>query len=153
MSPLSRDQVQHWIEDTHLHTYVCPDCEGIHLPSWEEKDGVLEARCFVDDVRCSMIMEVGIRSAAVLPLQGAVHFMNFDFGFIKVMLSMTDQDIPRLLLSHAMPVKHITQPQFNEWLSLVLDEMDSVYQQLTEMDVMLVDDPSESISDFDDLLH
>ena len=110
MKALSRDQVQSWIEACSLEAYVCSDCEGIHLPVWEGRPGVLEARCFVESDRCSVLTEIAIRPSAVLPLQGAVHFMNYDFSLLKVMISMDDEDVPRMLLTLAiLPKKYGVQ--------------------------------------------
>jgi hypothetical protein len=43
---------------------------------------------------------------------------------------------------------------FKDWLDMLLTEMDAIYDQLTDMDVLMVhnelDDPVE---DFDDRLH
>jgi hypothetical protein len=154
MKALSRDQVQSWIEACSLEAYVCSDCEGIHLPVWEGRPGVLEARCFVESDRCSVLTEIAIRPSAVLPLQGAVHFMNYDFSLLKVMISMDDEDVPRMLLTLAIPLKHLSAPMFKDWLDMLLTEMDAIYDQLTDMDVLMIhnelDDPVE---DFDDKLH
>ena len=151
MSKLDRDTVQDWIDLAQLDSYVCPDCEGIHLHEWEAKDAVLEARCFVEKERVSLLIEVAIRPSAVLPLQGAVHFMNYDYSYIKVMIAMVDHDVPRLLLTHAIPAAHLKEVHFQSWLKLVLEEIDAVYKHLSDMEVLLIDD--DFLDDFDDQLH
>ncbi len=151
MTDLTVKQVQGWIESSLLEAYVCDDCDGIHLPLWENKEGVLEARCFIEPDRCSLLIEIAVRPSAVLPLQGAVHFMNYDFSLLKVMISMTDEDVPRLLLTHALPSKHLTEDLFKEWLQQLLFEMDAVHQQLADMDVFIFED--DLFTDFEDHLH
>lgn len=152
MSSLKRATVQTWIEELSLESYVCDDCEAIHLAGWESKDGVLESRCFVEADRCSLLTEIAIRPSSVLPLQGAVHFMNYDYGLLKVMISMTDDDVPRLLLTHALPVAHLTADQFKHWLPQLFAEMEAVYQQLVDMEVLLIDDELFETG-YDDSLH
>lgn len=152
MTAPSRDIIQSWIEDMELDNYVCSDCEGIHFSEWEEKLGILEARCFVETERCSLLIEAGIRSSAVLPLQGAVHFMNFDFSLLKVMLSLNDFDVPRLLLTHSLPSLHMNEAMFKDWLGRLLAEVEAVYGQLVDMDV-LSSSKSESEDSPDERLH
>lgn len=150
---VDRDTIQSWIEANHWEAFICQDCEGIHLPMWESRDAVLESRCFVESTRLHWLTEVAIRPSAVLPLQGAVHFMNYDYGLLKVMIAMADDDVPRLLLTHAMPIEHITQKQFTAWLQQVTEEKEAVYKHLAEMDVLLPEDTEGFTSDFDDQLH
>jgi len=152
MKPLSRDQVQAWIEELELEAYVCADCEGIHLTQWESKDGVLECRCFVEKERVSLITEIALRPSVVLPLLGAVQFMNYDFNLLKVMISMTDQDVPRLILTHTLPSKHLTEAFVKDWIPQLLAEMTAVYTQLTEMEVLMIDE-DVFLSESDDKLH
>ncbi|TCS41627.1 YbjN domain-containing protein [Reinekea marinisedimentorum] len=152
MTAPDRDSIQTWIEELGYDSYICPNCEGVHLSVWEEKKAVLEARCFVESDRCAMLVEIGIRSSAVLPLQGAIHFMNFDFSLIKVMLSMTDFDVPRLLLTHALPSEHLTEELFKDWLPKLLAEMDTIYAQLEDMDVLFVSE-IEQAENMDEQLH
>jgi hypothetical protein len=152
MSKLTRNKVQQWIEAEKLEAYVCDDCDGIHLPIWEAQDGVLESRVFVDEFRCHFLLEIALRFSAVLPLQGAVHFMNYDATLVKVMLTMADNDVPRLLISHALPAKYLTQNQFNQWLTMLLEETDALYKQLIDMEVLLLDD-LDQMQDFDAQLH
>ena len=152
MPKLGRDTVQKWIESDGFEAYICPDCDGIHFPLWEEKEGVLESRCFVESSQCSMLVEFSIRASAVLPLQGAIHFMNYDFTFIKVMLSLSDHDIPRLLVTYALPTEYLEQPMFSNWLSQYLQELEAIHKQLVDMEVLMLDN-MEGLTDFDDLLH
>lgn len=148
-TPLTRDTIQNWLDELSLESSLCSDCEGLHLVEWESKDGVLESRCFLDDQRCSLLTEVAIRPSAVLPLQGAIHFMNYDYGFIKVLLSVSDDDVPRLILTHSLPSSFLTAEQFNDWLPQLFNEMETVYHQLVDMDVLLTDTPDsrERVSD------
>ncbi|MDN3650472.1 YbjN domain-containing protein [Reinekea marina] len=152
MTEITRTEVQQWIEANKLEVYVCEDCEGIHLPVWEGQEGVLEARVFVEEFRCHFLLEIALRFSAVLPLQGAVHFMNYDSTLVKVMLTMADNDVPRLLISHAVPSKHLTQAQFDQWLTMLLEEVDALYKQLVDMEVLLLDD-ADQMPDFDAQLH
>jgi hypothetical protein len=152
MTAPERDTIQAWIEDMGYECYICANCDGVHLTAWEEKKAVFEARCFVEPDRCSLLVEVGIRSSAVLPLQGAIHFMNFDFSLIKVMLSMTDYDVPRLLLTHALPSIHLTEELFKDWLPKLLSEMETIYTQLVDMDVLFVPDVDQA-DNVDEQLH
>lgn len=152
MKKLERDTLQQWLTQAKIECYVCPDCEGLHLTIWEAKEGVLESRLFVDDGRLSMLTEIAIRPSAVLPLQGAVHFMNYDYGFLKVMLAMADNDVPRLLLNHALPNTQLNETQVIDWLTSLQGEMDAVFKHLAEMDVIYTDD-ADLMTDYDDQLH
>jgi hypothetical protein len=152
MAVLKRDTVQEWIQNAEYEAYVCPDCDGIHLTAWEERDGVLESRCFVEKDRISFVTEVAIRQSAVLPLQGAVHFMNYDYSFLKVMIAMADHDVPRVVLNHAVPSQNIGEAFFKEWFAGLLAEKEAVYKHLAEMDVLHIDD-DVFLTDFDDNLH
>jgi hypothetical protein len=152
MTELKRDTIQEWIKSAKHGAYVCPDCEGIHFDEWEARDAVLEARCFVEKERISMLVEIAIRPSAVLPLQGAVHFMNYDHGLLKVMIAMADHDVPRLLLTHAIPNLYASEEYFHVWLAQTLNEMEAVYKHLQEMEVLLIED-DDFYSDFDDQLH
>ncbi|EAR07611.1 YbjN domain-containing protein [Reinekea blandensis] len=150
---VNRKTVQTWIEANNWEAFVCQDCEGIHLPAWEGRDSVLESRCFVETSRLYWLTEIAIRPSAVLPLQGAVHFMNYDYGLLKVMIAMADDDVPRLLLTHALPVAHLNEQHFVSWMNQLNEEMEAVYKHLAEMDVLLPEDNDDFSSNFDDQLH
>ena len=152
MSDVTRQTVMNWLIKAGVDASICPDCEGIHIDHWEAKDAILEARCFVDSARVSFLVEVAVRPSAVLPIQGAVHFMNFDHALLKVMITMSDNDVPRLLLTHALPLRHLTESMFEEWTHQVLMEMDAVYKQLIEMEV-LFPEPEEELGEYDAQLH
>jgi len=152
MTTINRDLIEQWIQELNISAHICPDCEGIHFSDWEAKDAVLESRCFVESDRCSLLTEISIRPSAVLPLQGAVHFMNYDYSYVKVMISLSDHDVPRLLLTHAVPKTGLTEELFQAWMTQLLDEVEGVYKQLTEMEVLLIEEEG-SPSEFDDQLH
>ncbi|MEJ2046092.1 MAG: hypothetical protein P8X89_22780 [Reinekea sp.] len=152
MSTVTREMLMKWMNKAGFDASVCSDCEGVHLEHWEAKDAVLEARCFVDSLRVSYLTEIAIRPSAVLPLQGAIHFMNFDQALVKVMLTLSDHDVPRLLLAHAIPVTHLSEALFTDWTGQLLSEMDAVYKQLTEMEVLLPDS-DDMLDDYDPQLH
>jgi len=70
------------------------------------------------------------------------------------MISMDDEDVPRMLLTLAIPLRHLGAPMFKDWLGMLLIEMDAIYDQLTDMDVLLIqDDLDDFVDDFDDRLH
>ncbi len=141
-----------WLLKAGIDASICPDCEGIHLEAWEAKESVLEARGFLDTDRVSYLFEIAIRPSAVLPLQGAVHFMNFDQSLIKVMITLADNDVPRLLLTHALPVKHLNEVMFEDWTKQLLEETETVYKQLVDMEVLLPES-DELLDDLGSQLH
>lgn len=140
MAKVDRQTVQSWIEADELEVYDCGECTGLHLPIWEAQEGVLECRLFVDDDTCQFVLEIALRPSSVLPLQGAVHFMNMDNVYAKVGLSMNDYDVPRLMISHAIPIKFLSQKAFVVWLHHLLAESDQLYQQLIEMEVVEIEE-------------
>lgn len=136
MSSVTRNQIQAWLEAGGQDVYVCNDCNGIHLADWEEHEGVLEARLFLENNTLTLVIEMGIRPSAVLPLQGAIHFMNNEHLFLKLMLAMSDDDVPRVLLSHALPANFVAETLVTDWLQPLLAEASTVYQHLQEIDVL-----------------
>lgn len=150
MEKVTRSLCETWLENAGVSAHVCQDCDGLHFTDWETRPGVLEARCFVEDNRCSLLIEFAVRPSAVLPLQGAVHFMNFDHTYLKVMLALDDNDVPRLLLSHAIPAQDLSEKMFTIWTSQLLAEAASLYKQMEDMEVFLLDD-ADTDAGFDHL--
>lgn len=140
MTTLTRDTLETWLTDQERRYYLCQDCDGLHLSETEENLGVLESRLLLEDGLVIVATELSVRPSAVLPLHGSMQLINFDNPLVKVGLSLYDDDIPRLVISGALPVEGLDPVYFGQYLDRVLQATAVVLEHATQMDVLLLDD-------------
>ncbi|MDB2448867.1 YbjN domain-containing protein [bacterium] len=151
MSPLNRDTLENWLDDKGIRFYLCQDCDGLHLSDTEEHLGVLESRLLLEDNLLIISTELSVRPSAVLPLHGSMQLINFDNPLVKVGLSLYDDDVPRLVISGALPVVGLEADYFAQYLEQVLTATSIVLDHATQMDVLLLDDLERDAPDGDAL--
>ncbi len=140
MKALTRQILEDWLDDMDTRHTLCPDCDGIHLLDYEEKLGVLESRILLEEDLVMVFTELAVRPSAVLPLQGSLHLINFEYPLLKVGMALDDDDVPRLTLSAALPAIGLSHEYFAHWLPQVLAATQLVLDQATQMDVLFLDE-------------
>lgn len=140
MKTLNRDTLEDWLADKGIRYYLCDDCDGLHLSDTEENVGVLESRLLLEDGLVIVSTELSVRPSAVLPLHGSMQLINFDNPLVKVGLSLYDDDVPRLVISGALPTMELKPEYFSHYLEQVLTATHLVLDHATQMDVLLLDD-------------
>lgn len=151
MDTLTRDTLEDWLTTKGIRYYLCQDCEGLHLSETEENLGVLESRLLLEDGLVIVSTELSVRPSAVLPLHGSMQLINFDNPLVKVGLSLFDDDVPRLVISGALPTAGLDADYFIHYLEQVLSATRLVLDHATQMDVLLLDDLELDAPDGDPL--
>lgn len=151
MKTLTRDTLEDWLADQGIRYYLCQDCDGLHLSDTEENVGVLESRLLLEDDLVIISTELSVRPSAVLPLHGSMQLINFDNPLVKVGLSLYDDDVPRLVISGALPIIGLAPDYFAHYLTQVLSATHLVLEHATQMDVLLLDDLDLDSPDGDSL--
>lgn len=140
MNSLTRDTLEDWLADHGIRCYLCQECDGLHLTDTEENLGVLESRLLLEEALVIISTELSVRPSAVLPLHGSMQLINFDNPLVKVGLSLYDDDVPRLVISGALPTAGLQVDYFIHYLEQILSATRLVLEHATQMDVLLLDD-------------
>lgn len=151
MKSINRDTLEDWLAEHGIRYYLCQDCDGLHLSDTEENLGVLESRLLLESGLVIVSTELSVRPSAVLPLHGSMQLINFDNPLVKVGLSLYDDDVPRLVISGALPTKGLQADYFIHYLEQVLSASQLVLDHATQMDVLLLDDMELDAPDGDAL--
>jgi len=43
------EQVKQWLQQANIRHYICEHCHGLHLSELQEREGVVDARLFVEE--------------------------------------------------------------------------------------------------------
>lgn len=140
MKSINRDTLENWLTEQGIRYYLCQDCDGLHLNETEENLGVLESRLLLESNLVIISTELSVRPSAVLPLHGSMQLINFDNPLVKVGLSLYDDDVPRLVISGALPTSGLEPDYFFQYLEQVLSATRLVLDHATQMDVLLHDE-------------
>ena len=114
-------QVAQWLERAGYAHYVCEHCHGLHLADIQSRDGVLDARLFVEQEGLLLSTELELRPSALLMVQADLARLNMLAPGLKVFIDINDETVPRLVACDLlMTGAGITFEQFQHFLNVTL---------------------------------
>lgn len=132
-----------WLEEAGIPHYLCGQCRGLHLPQLQQRDGVIEARLFVEDFGLSLVTELDLRATALLPATADVGLMNLDFPLLKIFPDVIDGELPKLvgegiLLTGA----GVTFEQFRYFVRETIKQTEAFVETCRQRDFLVAPEPS-----------
>ena len=94
---ISRATVEHWLADSRVEYYTCDRCEGLHLRTLQETEGVIDSRLFLEPWGLLLTTELEIRPTALLPLAADLGRLNMDYPTLKLFQDVVDDATPQLV--------------------------------------------------------
>jgi hypothetical protein len=136
-----RDQVLHWLNSLSVETYLCDDCQAIHLPEAQAYGGVIEARLFCDESWLLISCEAEIKPTGLMPLLAELGTLNGTYPTTKIFIDIQDTTLPRLVISQALYTGvGITLKQFEHFFAQTLEIIEQVIGECNDNGVLMPDD-------------
>lgn len=97
--PLSRATIESWLDEARVEYYTCERCEGLHLQSLQDLDGIIDSRLFLEPWGLLLTTELEIRPMALLPLAADLGRLNMDYPTLKLFQDVVDDATPQLVIA------------------------------------------------------
>lgn len=91
------EQVTRWLEQANIQHYICDQCHGLHLAELQSREGVVDARLFVEEDGVLLSTELEVRPAAIFAVQAELTRLNMEFPSLKLFVDINDDSMPRLV--------------------------------------------------------
>ena len=93
------EQLQRWLRQADVPFYLCNECHGLHLSELQEREGMIDARLFVEEQGILFTAELEIRPSALFMAQADLSRLCMLFPSLKLFLDVNDETLPRLVVS------------------------------------------------------
>ena len=88
------DQVKRWLQQANIQHYICEHCHALHLAELQGREGVVDARLFVEDDGILLTSELEVRPAALFAVQAELSRLNMAYPSVKLFLDVNDDSLP-----------------------------------------------------------
>ncbi|MCG8394416.1 MAG: YbjN domain-containing protein [Pseudomonadales bacterium] len=124
------DQVKRWLQQANIHHYICEHCHGLHLSELQGREGVVDARLFVEEDGILLTSELEIRPSALFAVQAELSRMNMSYPSLKLFLDVNDDSLPRLVACDLLLGRKGVS--FEQFIYFVQATVDATVQLLDE---------------------
>ena len=116
------EQVTRWLEQANIQHYICDQCHGLHLSELPGREGVVDARLFVEEDGVLFSTELEVRPAALFTVQADLTRLNMEYPSLKLFLDVNDDSMPRLVACDLLLGRRgVTFEQFLYFVQATLD--------------------------------
>lgn len=137
-------QLEQWLEDGGFEHYICDQCNGLHLPSLQELEGVIDSRLFVEPWGILLSTEFVIRPTAMLVIAADSGRLNMDYPTLKLFMDVVDDAMPQLVSGATLLTgAGVTQPQFRLYVSSAIEAVTQLAAELAHLDYLLPEEGAE----------
>ncbi|MEP4147756.1 MAG: YbjN domain-containing protein [Halioglobus sp.] len=98
-APLNKSTIENWLEEARVDYYTCDRCEGMHLQSLQNLEGIIDSRLFLEPWGLLLTTELEIRPMALLPLAADLGRLNMDYPTLKLFQDVVDDATPQLVIA------------------------------------------------------
>jgi hypothetical protein len=139
------DQVKRWLQQANIQHYICEHCHALHLSELQEREGVVDARLFVEEDGILLTSELEVRPAALFAVQAELGRLNMAYPSVKVFLDVNDDSLPRLVVCDLLLGRNgVTFEQFIYFVQATVDATLQLLDESQESDWLLWPDDFES---------
>ena len=140
MTQPDRAQLERWLRESRTEFELCAHCEGLHLASLRQVEGVIDSRLFIERYGLLLTTELEIRPMAVLALSADLGRLNMDYPTIKVFLDIADDAVPQLVIAGVYPTAAgLNQEQFAAFVALTLEETRQLAGDCLQLDYLFAE--------------
>ena len=91
--------IESWLDEARVEYYTCDRCEGLHLESLQDLEGIIDSRLFLEPWGLLLTTELEIRPMALLPLAADLGRLNMDYPTLKLFQDVVDDATPQLVVA------------------------------------------------------
>ncbi|RLQ23148.1 YbjN domain-containing protein [Seongchinamella sediminis] len=96
---LDRALIEAWLDEARVEYYTCDHCEGLHLQSLQDIEGIIDSRLFLEPWGLLLTTELEVRPMALLPLAADLGRLNMDYPALKLFQDVVDDATPQLVIA------------------------------------------------------
>ena len=116
------DWIKRWLEQANITHYICDNCHGLHISELQSREGVLDARLFVEDDGLLMTTELEVRPSMLFAVQAQLSELNLSYPSLKLFLDVNDDSMPRLVACDLLLSREgVSQAQFLHFIQATID--------------------------------
>ena len=116
---LDKPLLQEWLDDARVSYHECGECEGLHLKTLQEVEGMIDSRLFLEPWGLLLTSELEVRPTALLPLAADLGRLNMDYPTLKIFQDVVDDATPQLVVAGTLPsAAGLTLEQMANFLSI-----------------------------------
>lgn len=139
-----RTHLERWLREARVDFELCAHCEGLHLTSMRDTEGVIDSRLFLERYGLLLTTELEVRPMAVLPLSADIGRLNMDFPTVKVFMDIADDAVPQLVIAGVLPTAAgVTGEQLAAFVALTLEETRQLAANCLQLDYLFAESDSE----------
>ena len=139
------EQVTRWLEQANIQYYICEQCHGLHLSELQSREGVVDARLFVEEDGVLLSTELELRPAAIFAAQAELSRLNMEHPSLKLFIDINDDDMPRLIVCDLLLGRQgVTFDQFIYFVQVTLDASAQLLEDCQRADWLLWPDDGEA---------
>ncbi len=91
--------LESWLDEARVEYHTCDQCAGLHLPTLQDIEGVIDSRLFLEPWGLLLTTELEIRPMALLPLAADLGRINMDYPTLKLFQDVVDDATPQLVVA------------------------------------------------------
>lgn len=124
------DQVERWLRQAGIQHYICDQCHGLHISELQGREGVIDARLFVEEDGLLLSTELELQPSRLFDVQAMVPRLNMAFPGLKVFLDVNDETLPRLIACDLLLGR--AGISFDQFIQFVQATVDATIELLDE---------------------
>lgn len=97
--PINLSTIESWLDEARVEYYTCERCEGLHLQSLQDLEGIIDSRLFLEPWGLLLTTELEIRPMALLPLAADLGRLNMEYPTLKLFQDVVDDATPQLVIA------------------------------------------------------
>jgi hypothetical protein len=142
-----QSQLERWLNRAGLSFYLCDQCNGLHVSTLQELEGVADARLFIEPWGILFSTELVVRPVALLSLAADLGRLNIDYPTLKLFLDIVDDAMPQLVAgSMWLTGAGIDEAQFRLFMNTAIEAMRQLATESVHLDYLLLDEKSETVT-------
>ena len=138
--PLDRAIVENWLAEARVEHYTCDRCEGLHLRSLQDIEGIIDSRLFLEPWGLLLTTELEIRPMALLPLAADLGRLNMDYPTLKLFQDVVDDATPQLVVAGTqLGSAGLTLEQFATFIASTVAATRQVGQECLQLNYLFAE--------------
>jgi len=132
-----RALLQRWLDESRVDYHICNQCEGLHIRTLQELEGVIDSRLFLENYGLLLTTELEIRPMALLPIAADLGRLNMDYPTLKIFPDVVDDATPQLVVAGNLPTSAgLTLKQFANFVATTVSATRQLAGECLQLDYL-----------------
>jgi hypothetical protein len=132
-----RDQLERWLEESHVAYDLCGQCEGLHIRALQVLEGAVDSRLFLERYGVLLTTELEVRPMALFAISADLGRLNMDYPTLKLFLDVVDDATPQLVVAGVLPAGGgLTLQQFANFVAMTMEGTRQLAEECLQLDYL-----------------